>query len=99
MNWGSRRVLLEPARNWKTSNSSTGANLSRRCCSCLKIVGDTTKQALIAEDGVPPTGLHGFVAKFTVIFGARRELWLTFLLKFLIYVAYSVTNKTMVLWL
>ena len=38
-------------------------------------------------------------AKFTVIFGARRELWLTFLLKFLIYVAYSVTNKTMVLWL
>jgi MFS family permease len=31
--------------------------------------------------------------------GAQRELWLTFLLKFLIYVAYSVTNKTMVLWL
>lgn len=48
---------------------------------------------------VPARGLAGFVAKFTVIFGARRELWLTFLLKFLIYVAYSVTNKTMVLWL
>ncbi len=31
--------------------------------------------------------------------GAQRELWLTFLLKFLIYTAYSVTNKTMVLWL
>ena len=62
-------------------------------------MGDPTKQALIAEDGVPPPGLRGFVAKFTVIFGARRELWLTFLLKFLIYVAYSVTNKTMVLWL
>ncbi len=30
---------------------------------------------------------------------ARRELWLTFLIKFLIYTAYSVTNKTMVLWL
>jgi MFS family permease len=65
----------------------------------LKIVGDTTKQALIAEDAVPPTGLLGFIGKFTVIFGARRELWLTFLLKFLIYTAFSVTNKTMVLWL
>src|SRR2546429_3367448 len=38
-------------------------------------------------------------AKFTVLRGARRELWLTFLIKFLIYTAYSVTNKTMVLWL
>jgi MFS family permease len=65
----------------------------------VEIVGDATKQPLIAEDGVPPTGLRGFIGKFTVIFGARRELWLTFLLKFLIYVAYSVTNKTMVLWL
>ena len=45
------------------------------------------------------TGLRGFFGKFTIIFGARRELWLTFLLKFLIYTAYSVTNKTMVLWL
>ena len=47
----------------------------------------------------PARGFAGFIEKFTVIFGARRELWLTFLLKFLIYVAYSVTNKTMVLWL
>src|SRR5215210_6542440 len=47
----------------------------------------------------PASGLAGFVAKFTVMKGAQRELWLTFLLKFLIYVAYSVTNKTMVLWL
>src|SRR6187401_413515 len=46
-----------------------------------------------------PRGFAGFIGKFTVIFDARRELWLTFLLKFLIYVAYSVTNKTMVLWL
>ena len=54
-----------------------------------------------AEEIVPPapSGISGFVSKFTVLFGARRELWLTFLLKFLIYVAYSVTNKTMVLWL
>ncbi len=47
----------------------------------------------------PARGLGGFVAKFTVLRGARRELWLTFLIKFLIYTAYSVTNKTMVLWL
>ncbi|MBV9009424.1 MAG: MFS transporter [Verrucomicrobia bacterium] len=47
----------------------------------------------------PEGGLHGFVAKFAVLRGARRELWLTFLIKFLIYTAYSVTNKTMVLWL
>ena len=53
----------------------------------------------MAEDAVPPTGLGGFIAKFTVIGSARRELWLTFLIKFLIYTAYSVTNKTMVLWL
>ena len=45
------------------------------------------------------TGLAGFFAKFTVLRGAQRELWLTFLLKFLIYTAYSVTNKTMILWL
>jgi len=44
-------------------------------------------------------GLRGFVAKFTVLRGAQRELWLTFLIKFLIYTAYSITNKTMVLWL
>src|SRR6201982_4167380 len=46
-----------------------------------------------------PTGFRVFLAKFTVLKGARRELWLTFLIKFLIYTAYSVTNKTMVLWL
>jgi len=54
------------------------------------------------EEIVPPvaaSGVGGFVGKFTIILGARRELWITFLLKFLIYVAYSVTNKTMVLWL
>jgi MFS family permease len=53
-----------------------------------------------AEEIVAPvTGVRGFIAKFTVLRGARRELWLTFLIKFLIYTAYSVTNKTMVLWL
>ncbi len=49
--------------------------------------------------GASARGLAGFIGKFTVLRGARRELWLTFLLKFLIYTAYSVTNKTMVLWL
>jgi len=44
-------------------------------------------------------GLRGFIAKFTVLKGAQRDLWLTFLIKFLIYTAYSVTNKTMILWL
>src|SRR5205823_7228724 len=48
---------------------------------------------------VVATGLRGFIAKFTVLKSARRELWLTFIIKFLIYAAYSVTNKTMVLWL
>lgn len=46
-----------------------------------------------------PTGIHGFIAKFTVLKGAQRELWLTFAIKLLIYTAYSITNKTMVLWL
>ena len=61
-----------------------------------------TKEAIPPEETVPTgedTGLRGFIAKFTVLKGARRELWLTFLIKFLIYTAYSVTNKTMVLWL
>lgn len=61
-----------------------------------------TKTAIAAAETVAPpvpTGFAGFIAKFTVLKGARRELWLTFLIKFLIYTAYSVTNKTMVLWL
>ena len=62
----------------------------------------TTKESAAADVGDPPlvrTGLAGFFAKFAVLKGAQRELWLTFLIKFLIYTAYSVTNKTMVLWL
>src|SRR2546430_3950504 len=51
------------------------------------------------EEHVAPGGISGFIGKFTVLKGARRELWLTFLIKLLIYTAYSVTNKTMVLWL
>jgi MFS family permease len=65
-------------------------------------VGEGIKETFVPEDNVPPvvaTGMRGFLAKFTVLKGAQRELWLTFLIKFLIYTAYSVTNKTMVLWL
>ena len=65
-------------------------------------MGQATKEAIASEEPVPqvgPTGFRGFLAKFTVLKGAQRELWLTFLIKFLIYTAYSVTNKTMVLWL
>jgi MFS family permease len=62
-------------------------------------VAEATKAAIPAEEVVAPSGVAGFIAKFTVLKGARRELWLTFVIKFLIYTAYSVTNKTMVLWL
>ena len=65
-------------------------------------MGEAVKETFVPDDNVAPavaTGARGFLAKFTVLRGAQRELWLTFLIKFLIYTAYSVTNKTMVLWL
>jgi MFS family permease len=65
-------------------------------------VGEAIKATVVPDEAVPPvvlTGFRGFLAKFTVLKGAQRNLWLTFLIKFLIYTAYSVTNKTMVLWL
>ena len=65
-------------------------------------MGQITEQSLPLEEGVGPVvqgGLRGFLAKFTVLKSAQRELWLTFLIKLLIYTAYSVTNKTMALWL
>lgn len=65
-------------------------------------MAEATKAIAAPEETVPavaPTGLRGFIAKFTVLKSAQRNLWLTFAIKFLIYTAYSVTNKTMVLWL
>ncbi len=65
-------------------------------------MSEVIKEVAVPEETVgpvPAAGLSGFLAKFTVLKGAQRELWLTFLIKFLIYTAYSVTNKTMVLWL
>ena len=65
-------------------------------------MGEAFKQTVMPEDGAAPvvaTGLRGFFGKFTVLKGAQRELWLTFLIKLLIISAYSVTNKTLILWL
>ncbi|MGZ4963750.1 MAG: MFS transporter [Limisphaerales bacterium] len=46
-----------------------------------------------------PRGITGFIGRFTVLKGASRELWLVFLIKFLSITAYSITNKTLALWL
>ncbi len=65
-------------------------------------MGKVAEQNAAPQKIVAPAsegGLQGFIAKFTVLKSAQRELWLTFLIKFLIYTAYSITNKTMVLWL
>jgi len=65
-------------------------------------VGEVIKETFAPEENVPPvvaTGLSGFLAKFTVLKGAQRELWLTFLIKLFIISAYSITNKTLILWL
>src|SRR3981189_577024 len=65
-------------------------------------MGEAVKETFVPEDNVPPvvaTGLRGFLAKFTVLKGAQRELWLTFAIKLLIISAYSITNKTLILWL
>src|SRR5947207_5139456 len=62
-------------------------------------MNEATRGAVAPEEHVPPSAISGFIGKFTVLRGAQRDLWLTFLIKLLIYTAYSVTNKTMVLWL
>ena len=62
-------------------------------------MSDVAKTTIALEEHVAPGGFGGFISKFTVLRGARRELWLTFLIKLLIYTAYSITNKTMILWL
>ena len=60
---------------------------------------EIVRQGAAAEEHVPPGAFRGFIAKFTILGTAKRELWLTFVIKLLIYTAYSITNKTMVLWL
>jgi MFS family permease len=46
-----------------------------------------------------PRSGGGFFAKFTVLKGATRELWLVFAIKLLGFAAYGVTNYTLPLWL
>ena len=65
-------------------------------------MGQITQQSPPLEESVGPVvqgGPRGFVAKFTVLKGAQRELWLTFLIKLFIISAYAITNKTLILWL
>ena len=65
-------------------------------------MGRITTRNLVSEESVAlpvESGLRGFFAKFAVLRGAERELWLTFVIKVLVIAAYSVTNKTLVLWL
>ena len=53
-----------------------------------------------ASTGVAPASEpRGFIGRFMVLKGAARELWLIFLIKWLSITAYSITNKTFVLWL
>src|SRR5438093_3598623 len=103
MNLEFLRVLSALARTSMTSRRSTRGSFLRTCFSLERgAVGEASKMTRVADETVPPvvpTGFRGFLAKFTVLKGAQRNLWLTFLIKFLIYTAYSVTNKTMVLWL
>lgn len=40
-----------------------------------------------------------FLGRFTVLKGASRELWITFIVKFLAVAAYKLMNVTLVLWL
>src|SRR5437868_1125718 len=47
----------------------------------------------------PRRGILGFLGKFAVLKNAQRELWLTFAIKLLCVAAYSLSNKTFVLWL
>src|SRR5438045_9724794 len=68
----------------------------------FKAVAQIIPPVPVLEEPLGPVetgGLRGFVARFTVLKGAQRELWLTFAIKLLIICAYSVTNKTLILWL
>src|SRR5438046_8619883 len=68
----------------------------------FRTVAQIIPPASVLEEPLGPVetgGLRGFVAKFTVLKGAQRELWLTFAIKLLIICAYSITDKTLILWL
>ena len=49
--------------------------------------------------GDTPQAAARFLGKFTVMKGAARELWITFVAKLLVIAAYALSNSTLVLWL
>jgi MFS family permease len=55
-----------------------------------------TAAALSPASKTPPPG---FIGRFSVLKGAQRELWLVFIIKFLVVTAYALTNSTIKLWL
>src|SRR5438876_9451446 len=97
------RVLSALAKQSTISVRSTRGSFLRTCFSLERdAVGEAIKTTLIADETVPPvvpTGFRGFLAKFTVLTGAQHNLWLAFLIKVLIYTAYSGTINTTVWWL
>lgn len=62
-------------------------------------MAESSKLSLADSPAATPQGVRGFIAKFSVLRGASRELWLTFIIKLLNIAAYAVTNSTIVLWL
>lgn len=51
------------------------------------------------QSAVEVSSRAGFLAKFTVLKGGIRELWLVFAVKLVGIAAYQLTNMTLVLWL
>jgi len=51
------------------------------------------------DSKAPPGAAASFIARFTVLFGAVRELWIVFGVKLIGIAAYGVMNSTLVLWL
>jgi MFS family permease len=58
--------------------------------------GSPTASEAVPSQSKPSAG---FLARFTVLRGAQRELWLVFAIKLLGISAYSLTNSTIKLWL
>jgi MFS family permease len=57
-----------------------------------------TTAASVSPKAAPAVPVR-FLARFTVLKGAVRELWLVFAAKLFAYLAYGVMNYTLVLWL
>ena len=57
------------------------------------------ERRLYADGGFVFDERVNFLSKFTVLAGAVRELWITFAVKLLGILAYSIANSTLVLWI